>query len=342
MQHEITTSAPLLDEKGNLREPGYAKRLLPIYRRADIKAPVARIKEWDYYLVTNDHFAVALTIADNGYMGLDSVSLLQFDEGWQMTRSPMRAFPMGRTGLPESSAAGDTASSGKRHALVFRHVPGGRELTFRMEDFLNRDTIEGHLLLTQEPEESMVICTPFDKPGHFYYNQKINCMRAAGWIELGGARVELEPETWFAVLDWGRGVWTYHNTWYWGSASGELDGVPFGWNIGYGFGDTSAASENVLFYGGKIHKLSQVRFEIPMQDGEENYLAPWRFSSDDGRFEMAFTPILNRAAYTSVGVIKSDQNQVFGRFTGTAALDDGTVLQVNDFFGFAEKVENKW
>lgn len=342
MQHEITASAPLLDEKGNLREPGYAKRLLPIYRRADIKAPVARIKEWDYYLVANDHFAVALTIADNGYMGLDSVSFLQFDEGWQMTRSPMRAFPMGRTGLPETSAAGNTASSGKRHALVFRHVPGGRELTFRMEDFLNRDTIEGHLLLTQEPEESMVICTPFDKPGHFYYNQKINCMRAAGWIELGGARVELDPKTWFAVLDWGRGVWTYHNTWYWGSASGELDGVPFGWNIGYGFGDTSAASENVLFYGGKIHKLSQVRFEIPMQDGKENYLAPWRFSSDDGRFEMAFTPILNRAARTSVGVIKSDQNQVFGRFTGTAALDDGTVLQVNDFFGFAEKVENKW
>ena len=55
-----------------------------------------------------------------------------------------------------------------------------------------------------------------------------------------------------------------------------------------------------------------------------------------------FTPILNRAAYTSVGVIKSDQNQVFGRFTGTAALDDGTVLRVHDFFGFAEKVENKW
>lgn len=50
MQHEITASAPLLDEKGNLREPGYAKRLLPIYRRADIKAPAVRIKEWDYYL----------------------------------------------------------------------------------------------------------------------------------------------------------------------------------------------------------------------------------------------------------------------------------------------------
>lgn len=98
MQHEITASAPLLDEKGNLREPGYAKRLLPIYRRADIKAPVARIKEWDYYLVANDHFAVALTIADNGYMGLDSISFLQFDEGWQMTRSPMPGLSHGPDG----------------------------------------------------------------------------------------------------------------------------------------------------------------------------------------------------------------------------------------------------
>ena len=87
MQHEITTSSPLLDGSGNLREPGYAKRLLPIYRRADIKAPASRIKEWDYYLVTNDHFAVALTIDDNGYMGLDSISFLHFDERWERTKS---------------------------------------------------------------------------------------------------------------------------------------------------------------------------------------------------------------------------------------------------------------
>jgi hypothetical protein len=43
-----------------------------------------------------------------------------------------------------------------------------------------------------------------------------------------------------------------------------------------------------------------------------------------------------------VGVIKSDQHQVFGRFTGKAVLDDGQVIQVKDFPGFAEKVENKW
>jgi len=37
-QHEITERRPLLDASGNLTEPGYAKTLLPIYRRSDIKA----------------------------------------------------------------------------------------------------------------------------------------------------------------------------------------------------------------------------------------------------------------------------------------------------------------
>ena len=68
MQHEITSRAPLLDAAGKLREAGYAKRLLPVYDRAAIRAGAARIKEWDYYLVANDHYAVALTIDDNGYM----------------------------------------------------------------------------------------------------------------------------------------------------------------------------------------------------------------------------------------------------------------------------------
>jgi len=187
-----------------------------------------------------------------------------------------------------------------------------------------------------------VIATPFEKPGHFYYNQKINCLRASGWVELGAERFELTPDKFFAVLDWGRGVWTYHNTWYWSSASGLLDGAPFGWNLGYGFGDTSAATENALIYNGRLHKLDHVIFEIPMKDGKEDYLSPWRFTSSDGRFEMQFQPVLDRAACTDFKLLKSDQHQVFGTFTGTAVLDDGSALSVRDFFGFAEKVENKW
>lgn len=341
-QHEITAAAPLLDRTGSLREPGWARTLLPRYRRRDIQVPPTRIKEWDYYLITDGHLGLALTIADNGYMGLDSISFLDFDARQEQTTSRMRLFPLGRTNLPESSAEGASEIARGSYAMAFYHEDGGRCLTFHMDRFRGKESIEGYIRLTDAPAESMVIATPFDKRAHFYFNQKINCMRAEGWVELGGTRHELTGDRFFAVLDWGRGVWTYRNTWYWGSASGELDGVPFGWNIGYGFGNTQAATENALIYDGRVHKLSEVRFEIPQADGRDDFLSPWRFTSDDNRFYMDFTPVLDRSSLTDLLVLKSDQHQVFGRFTGRVTLDDGTVLPVHDFFGFAEKVENRW
>ena len=133
-------------------------------------------------------------------------------------------------------------------------------------------------------------------------------------------------------------MWTYDNTWYWGSGNAVVNGKPFGFNIGYGFGNTSAATENILFYDGKGHKLDEVTFHIPPDD----YLKPWTFSSSDGRFEMTFQPIIDRCALTDVKIIISDQHQVFGKLSGTAILDDGTKLELKDVVCFAEKVRNKY
>ena len=275
-------------------------------------------------------------------MGMDSISLIDLWEGWQVTRSPMRLMPLGGTGLPQSSLRGSCARAGRGYGLLFQHEGEGRTLHAHMDRFRDGQALDAQILLTQEPEESIVMCTPFEKPGQFYFNQKINCMRAQGKVTLGDREYVFDPEDSFAVLDWGRGVWTCRSTWYWGSASGMVDGVPFGFNIGYGFGDTSAATENALFYGGKLHKLSQVTFHIPRKNGQEHYLAPWTFDSDDRRFRMKFRPILDRAACPSAGVVRSGQHQVFGSFTGTAVLDDGTAVRLKELLGFAEKVDDRW
>lgn len=338
MQHEITQSAPLLDAKGNLREPGWARSLLPRYRRADIKAAKFRIKEWDYYIAGNDDYAVAFTIADNSYMGLISATLLDFRVPWEQTTTVMTAFPMGKFALPETSEKGDALYGDKRVQMAFRAGDGERGVNCRFADFYQGQTLEANLRLIQPKMDSMVIATPFHQPKSFYYNQKINCMRVEGTAVLGGKEYSFAPGTSFATLDWGRGVWTYDNTWYWGNGNGLVNGELLGFNIGYGFGDTSAASENLLIYRGKAHKLSQVRFHIP----PDSFTKPWTFSSDDGRFEMDFVPVIDRASRTSALIIESDQHQVFGRFTGKAVLDDGTALELKDFMGFAEKVRNRY
>ena len=343
MQHEITTRHPLLDEQGRLIEAGYTKGLLMDYDRKAIKGGALRIKEWDYYLIANNDYAVALTIDDNSYMGLDGISLLDFRKPWEHTNNVMSFLTLGKRHFPASSSNGDVCSGTKKYSISFKHNVDHRLLSFHMDNFVDGKPIRGEIRLENPQQESMVIVTPFaEKETAFYYNQKINCLPASGSVEFDGQTYIFDKENSFGVLDWGRGVWTYDNVWYWGSASGLADGVPFGFNIGYGFGDTSAASENMLFYGGKAHKLSQVTFNIPMKDGMEDYMSPWIFTSDDGRFEMDFVPIIDRAACTDVKLICSDQHQVFGRFTGKAVLDDGKEIYIKDFLGFAEKVHNKW
>ena len=270
MQHRIAKSGPLLDSLGILREPGWDTKLSLAYRKKDVKAPAIRRKEWDYYLITNGKYGLALTIADNGYMGLVSISLLDFQERWEQTTSPMLVMPMGKLKLPETSASGDIYAGGKGYQMLFENRGDTRRLTFHMDDFRDGNPIDGSVILTEPPEDTMVIATPFrGHPKAFYYNQKINCMRASGEVTFLGRQYRFNPQDSFGVLDWGRGVWTYDNTWYWSSASGAVDGVPFGFNLGYGFGDTSAATENMLFYDGKAHKLENVTFHIPTKGNGE-------------------------------------------------------------------------
>ena len=71
-------------------------------------------------------------------------------------------------------------------------------------------------------------------------------------------------------------------------------------------------------------------------------MKPWTFTSNDKRFEMNFEPIIDRHADANVLVIRSNQHQVFGKFSGTIVLDNGETIELKDFMGFAEKVMNKW
>lgn len=338
MQHEILSRGPLLNGQGNIREPGWARSMLLEYKRSAIKAGKMRIKEWDYYLVNNGSVGVAFTIADNGYMGLMSASVLDFMQPLEHTATVMTILPMGKYYLPESSVSGITQYKDRRLQMAFEVQGDKRSLTCHYENFFEKQTLDVEITLGTPPKDSMVIATPFDKPGAFYYNQKINCMPASGIARIGTHEYRFDPENSFGTLDWGRGVWTYNNTWYWGNGNGVVYGEKFGFNIGYGFGNTSAASENLLIYAGKAHKLSEVRFNIP----EDSFMKPWTFSSDDGRFEMDFVPALDRANHMNVLVLESDQHQVFGHFTGKAVLDDGTVLEIKDMLGFAEKVHNRY
>lgn len=337
--HEVTERHPLLTPDGTLAEPGWSKSLVQEYNREMIKAPKFRIKEWDYYLVVNKDFAVAFTISDDGYIGLQSVSLIDFKTPCEHTETVLNAFPMGKLKLPRTSEKGDTVYKDKRLDMKFLVSPGQRRIVCDFKNFKDGKPFTCDITLSQPPMDTMVIATPWkEKKTAFYYNQKINCMRASGKATFDGTDYIFNPETDFGTLDWGRGVWTYDNTWLWGSGNADINGKAFGFNIGYGFGDTTAASENMVFYDGVCHKLDDIEFHIP----KDSYTKPWKFTSSDGRFEMDFEPIIDRSAKIDVKLITTDQHQVFGKMSGKVILDDSTPLEIKDVVCFAEHVHNKY
>ena len=339
-----STAPQRLLVNGDIAEPGFAKHLFWEYDRADIAVSPRRVKEWDCYCISNQNFGMVLIISDSGFVGNLYASLIDFQAKTTWVKTVVTPFPLGKWNLPATSDAGHVEHSFGGMNLGFYHGGNKRVLRGVVQNFGPRkEELRIDLTLTGLPDETIVIATPLGKPGHFYYNQKINCMRVSGTATVGGQAWAFDPANTFATLDWGRGVWTYDNTWLWSSLNTALPGGSvFGWNLGYGFGDTSAASENMLIHNGKAHKLQEVTFHLPQKDGKDDFLSPWKFTSSDGRLEMDFAPVYDNANITDLGLICMSGHQVYGKFTGRAILDDGTAIGLVDRMGFVEKYHNKW
>lgn len=338
-QVKITERTPLLDNKGNVYKPGYCVRNLYDYKRKDIKAPKARIKEWDFYQISNDAYTVQMTFADISIGGAGAFTLFDRETGERFEALSLSLLTFGRFNMPENT---EVPHSIKRQSAGFdmsvKVAENKRWLCFSGKCKQGKITADFELDVMPDLE-SMVMAVPFDKDGYFYYNQKMNSMPVKGVVKVGSRIYDFSPENAFAVLDWGRGVWPYKGSWYWGNGTTRLsDGKLFGFEIGWGFGDMSAATENMLFYDGKAHKIG----EVYLSKDENNWLSPWVFTSNDKRFEMTMTPTFDNFTSTRLGPVGNQCHQVFGMWNGTVVLDDGTELAIEDMLAFCEFSDNRW
>ncbi len=340
-EQHLLSEGLLLNEDGDLLEAGYAYSLVKHYERKMVKASPWRIKEWDYYYIGNDSYGIALTIDDNGYMDLCSVTLLDYEHARYLEKMVVHPFSFGKRNLPFSSTNGDTVYLDKKVTMKFLHEGDIRHIVCVFPKFGKKgEELKVDITLKETNGKSMVIATPFKKKAHFYYNQKINNLEVHGYVKLGEKYFDFSKDC-YGVLDWGRGVWTYSNTWYWSSLSGKIGEDTIGWNLGYGFGDTSAASENMLFVNDKAYKLDDVTFSIPKKKKKDDFLSPWSVTSSNGDINLTFTPILDRHGGANLLIMKSDQHQVFGKWNGYFIVEDKKI-EIIDKLGFAEKVANRW
>jgi hypothetical protein len=344
MQRELSTPSPLLDKHGNLVQVGWARQPLldcnlqdaSFYRIRPLQA--FRFKRWDYYGLTTPDFFFSATLAHLGYAGLVFAYTLDFRTGDLHEETLL--VPLGRgIHLPRNSDQGDCSFDNGQVRVHIGLEENKRNLHLRWPAFDQGQGLEAEIVLHQAPEhESMVIVTPIGKR-RFYYNRKANCLPATGWVRRGDQRTELDPANCLGNFDWGRGVWEYRSFWVWASASGYLpDGRSLGLNMGYGFGDASAATENAVILDGRVHKLGTVNFDYDPSE----FMRPWKMVSPDRRLKLELMPFKERVAQSNLMLITSEVHQMFGHYQGRLEMDDGEAIEVRDIVGFAEEHHAKW
>ena len=234
----------------------------------------------------------------------------------------------------------DNKYSLKQFGLLSMLNLNARDLLLDNSNDINIDDI-----IIEDKEEQIPIDTsphafniPFkESRTAFYYNQKINCMTADGEVSYKDGSYSFSKDNTFGLLDWGRGVWPFHNEWYWSNGTGYVNGKIFGFNLGCGFGNPEHGTENVIFYGDEVIKLYNVVIKH-----EEDYMKPWHIYDDEKKVDLVLTPTYDRTTKVKLLWVDNCCHQMFGEFTGYVTLNDGRRLDISNVIAFAEHAVNNW
>jgi len=340
-QTELLTSVSVLNELGAPQNFGWSRQPGFFYDPALVRASRRRITESDRYIVFCPSHMVLFEIRDDGYAGYTGVSVISLTDEKRSSHHYRTLFPQGSYEMPPGSEVGAIKYRRKGITLDFAPRDGGvRIIRIDIPHFGRHRHLRGELVLT-EPVITESLVTNMSWLGEknaFRYSRRSPWFSIEGVIQHGTTEIVFSRGKSWGIYDWNRGVRPRADIRYWASACGASGEHLIGFSIGYGFAETQVCTENAFFIDGKLHKLDQVTFNIPPVD----WLAPWRFTSNDNRLEMTFTPIQQRIERNRLLMYSDTRRQVCGVFSGKAILDDGAPVEFSNITGFAERHKTRF
>lgn len=335
---EITEETPLLHPDGTVAAHGWARGPLMQYDRSLVQEEVADgLREWEYYAVFAPDFAIGLTLADLRILSFAILTLEDYTTG--EVHSAILIGDAAALDFPPTPFE-NTSFESVTGSVEYRFEEGERSITVISGQPGADDRMEAHLSLSDSRStESIAVVHRFDEPGQFFYENKRVSMPATGSVQVGSTVYELPEGSSYGVLDWGRGAWPHDVRWEWGHFAGMSDGHLVGINLGTVFADDSPGTADAVIVDGLLHKMGRVEWDYDIDD----LLAPWGFTSPDGRLDLTLTPDFDDSTTLSLGPAYTlTRWKVHGELTGTVQLDDGSELQVQGIRGAAEYVEIVW
>ena len=345
-QNEICDPVELIGSSGLPQNFGWSRQPLFNFNSDNVFASKYRKTESDRYIIHSPTHLVVFEIKDDGWFGHMSISIVSLRDRKRSTQVFRTFSPLDIYKMPSDSEAGTTRWRIKKTHLDFICMPGGaRIIKADIPDFGHNRSMRCALVLSKpEFNESLVTNQPFrsDKDA-FRYTRCCPWFTVEGVIQFSSSEIIFTKGNAWGILDWNRGSRPKNDVRYWAAACGTSEISPdlpkhMSFCIGYSMADSSLGTENGFFIEGKLYKLDQVTFHIPLS----NWLSPWRFTSNDNRLEMTFYPHQERNDRQNFLFFNSTRRQVFGFFSGKIQVENDLTVEFHNLTGFAERSKMKF
>jgi len=303
-----------------------------------------RLKEWEYISVTDQHWFIALAVANLNYVGTAWVYIIDLLHQTPTCHEFNTLLPLAKgITFGESSISGKTVYEGGSNYVIIENSESGYKASFQVD--ICGKVLSGELTVHSN-KESLALLYPLEEQ-RAAYTHKCGGMRAEGSVLWGDEQIPFDSQNSFAAIDWTRSFARRTTIWKWGSVSGmvritnkengedDLDDpilVPFGLNIS---SDVYEDKENALFLDGEVFMVGEVEFKVP-KTTEEMKTKKWKM--ENKLMSLEFTPIAGRGDNINALVIKEYFVQICGRYCGKIIhpLNPNITLHVLSLAGVAE------
>jgi hypothetical protein len=340
-QFEIIKPLSVTGDDGLPMNCGWSRHPVFFYDPARVLARRQTISESDRYIVHSPTHLVTFEIRDDAWLGYVGISVISLRDKKRSTQIFQTLLPLGKYELPTGSQKGAIKWKNETTKVDFVCMEGGvRIIKADISKFGRHRSLRCALVLNEPPGYESLVTNQrwLNEDKAFRYTRCSPWLRVEGVIQFGSTEIIFTKGNGWGIFEWNRGSRAKADVRYWASACGMSKGQQLGFSVGYSRADSSTGTENGFFVDGKLHKLEQVTFHIPLS----NWLSPWRFTSNDNRLEMTFTPHQERIERRRFFFYSASRHQVYGIFAGTVQLDDGSIIEFNDLTGFAERSKMKF
>ncbi len=334
VERELTAPVDLCDGRGRLAPAAVGFARHPVIR-ANLSGHWPRKKRWNFWNWIGPEGVFSVTLADIDLASLCMFTFTDFRDGRHVAGASY-GLP-GRFRLPEEVDATVAFAGG---GIDYANRVEGRDLSVLFRGRASDGTgIAADFVVRRPPGgESLNVVVPWTA-SRFQCNSKHAALPCDGELRVGGRRLTLDPRRWFAVQDWGRGMWPYRSFWNWGVATGWAGDDLLGVNVGGKWTTGTGSNENGILCNGRLHKVME---DLRWEYDPVHWRKPWRVVAEhSGAIDLTLEPVVAHTPRLDLGVLATGGVCAFGRWRGTVRVEERPIA-VDGLWGWAEEFSHRW